>query len=124
MDDLRELDPALLARAAEVCCRPLRFAVVPLQAALADEWTLRLEARAVSGDRQPQADLDVEIYRSGSDLHVMLARATDPHAPLLWQGQHAVWLDGEGGQRCGPPADGASLEGLARRIRALISPGG
>lgn len=123
MGDLRELDPALLARAADICCKPLRFAVVPLQAALADEWTLRLEAREVSGERQPQADLDVEIYRSGADLNVMLARAADPHAPLLWQGQHAVWLNGQDGQRCPAPHGGASLEGLARRIRALISPG-
>ena len=123
MGDLRELDLALLARAAEVCCQPLRFGVVPVQAPLADELTLRLEARDPLGERQPQVDLELEIYRSGSELNVMLSRANDSNTPLLWQGQHAVWVEAVNGQRCSPPEGGASLEGLARRIRALISPG-
>lgn len=122
MEDLRELDPSLLARAAELCCKPLRFAVVTLREAEADELTLRLEARDGEGERHPQADLELEIYRSGQELNVMLAHARNEEAPLLWQGRHAVWLDGSGGQRCQPPEDAASLEGLARRVRALITP--
>lgn len=122
MVDLRALDLALLAKAGEVCCQPLRFAVVAVEPALADELTLRLEARDPSGVRQPQADLELEIYRSGAELNVMLSRASDETLPLLWQGQHAVWVEGSSGQRCSAPEGGASLEGLARRIRALISP--
>lgn len=122
MEDLRELDRALLARAAEVCCQPLTFAVVPVGQPLADELTLRLEARDRSGERQPRADLELEIYRSGSELNVMLSQAHDETLPLLWQGQHAVWLEAASGQRCPAPQGSASLEGLTRRIRALISP--
>jgi len=121
--DLRQLELADLARAAEVCRRPLGYAAVLAQEARADELTVRLEARDPNGQRQPQADLELEIYRSGQELNVMLSQVDNDLAPLLWQGHHAVWLNSADGQRCAPPADGASLEGLARRIRALITPG-
>ncbi|WP_369818613.1 hypothetical protein [Synechococcus sp. MIT S9504] len=40
--------------------------------------------------------------------------------PLLWHGQHPVWMDGDTGKRCSAPNDGAPLEALARRLRALL----
>jgi hypothetical protein len=33
-----------------------------------------------------------------------------------------VWMDGTSGERCERPADGASIEALARRLRALLVP--
>jgi len=38
---------------------------------------------------------------------------------MLWQGSHPVWMDGQG-LRCERPPDGAQLEALARRLRALL----
>ena len=122
MEDLRTLELTQLARAAEVCCKPLRFAAVTVQEPRAEELSLRLEARSSQGERQPEADLELEVYHSGQEINVMLSQAHNELAPLLWQGQHAVWLEATGGQRCPPPEGAASLEGLARRIRALICP--
>ncbi len=105
-----------------MCCQPWRFAVLTIRSPQCDELTLRLEARDSAGERHFPGDLELEIYRSGRELNVMLALANVSTMPLLWQGQHPVWVDADSGQRCVAPEEGTRLEGLARRIRALISP--
>jgi hypothetical protein len=52
----------------------------------------------------------------------MLTQLGDEHAPLLWHGSHAVWMQASSGERCERPADGAPLEAFCRRVRALLSP--
>jgi hypothetical protein len=116
---------AQVAAAADLCLKPCRHGVrfrdpEPAAAAPTD-CCLRIEARDPAGGRCEDADVELEIYRSGSELNLMLSRCADPEAPLLWHGSHAVWMDGASGERCSRPADGAALEALARRIRALVS---
>ena len=113
----------LVAAAADLCRQPLRHAVVPLgEAQRGDDCCLRLEARLPDGQRLPEADLELEIYRSGEALHLNLAWCEDQARPLLWHGSHPVWMEADTGLRCERPADGAPLEALARRLRALLSP--
>lgn len=117
---------AQLAAAADLTCKPLRHAArfqgaVPEGMGDGHDCCVRLEARNSAGERQEQADLELEIYRSGTDLNLMLSRVGDEVAPLLWQGQHPVWMDGTTGERRERPADGAPLEALARRVRALLA---
>ena len=81
---------------------------------------MKLDARYHGGERHWAADLELEIYRSGSSLNLMLGRPHQPLAPLLWHGQHPVWMDANSGERCERPPDGAPLEALARRVRALL----
>jgi hypothetical protein len=119
----------LIAAAADVCLKPQRHAVVPVVGEpnvsgaadlSADDAHLRIESRDPGGDRRPELDLELEIYRSGADLHLMLSWWQQDERPLLWQGSHPVWMDGSSGQRCERPPDGAPLEALARRLRALL----
>ncbi|MEB3271322.1 MAG: hypothetical protein VKJ44_06720 [Synechococcus sp.] len=115
----------LIAAAADLCRKPLRHGVVPREQMPAAgqpllEVCLRLEARTTLGARCPEQDLELEIYRSGSDLHLTLAWLDQDQRPMLWHGSHAVWMDGAG-QRCPPPEDGAPLEALARRLRSLLA---
>ncbi len=111
----------LVAAAADLCRKPLRHAVLPIgEDQRCDDCCLLLEARSTAGVRCPEADLEIEIYRSGGDLNLTFAWSQDPGRPLLWQGSHPVWMDAESGQRCERPEDGAPLEALARRLRALL----
>ena len=114
----------LVAAAADLCRRPLRHGVVavgavPQEPEAALEACLRLEARTPDGERRPEHDLELEIYPSGADLHLTLAWCHDDSRPMLWQGQHPVWMD-TSGARCPPPEAGAPIEALARRLRALL----
>lgn len=113
---------ATIAAAADLCLKPWRHAVIPLQASEADteEIHVRVEARCAAGERHPEHDVELEIYRSGNDLNVMLSWCEPPDRPMLWHGRHPVWMDGEQGQRCERPADGAPLEAFSRRLRALL----
>ena len=114
----------LVAAAADLCRKPLRHGVVPLSEPAGGDGdpldvSLRLEARTAEGERLPEQDLELEIYPSGADLNLTLAWCQDEQRPMLWQGGHPVWMDADG-SRCAPPADGAPVEALARRLRALL----
>lgn len=112
-----------LAAAADLCLKPWRHAVVPLEipGAEGDEVNVRIEARSPEGTRQPEHDLELEIYRSGAQINVMLTLINCREAPVLWHGGHPVWMRPGDGERCDGPDQGAPLEAFCRRIRALLS---
>ena len=112
----------LVAAAADLCRKPLRHGVVLTSSSEEEDCSLRLEARSPDGERLAEEDLELEIYRSGSDLNLTLAWCADGDRPMLWQGAHPVWMDPQG-RRCERPHDGLPLETLARRLRALLAPG-
>jgi hypothetical protein len=118
----------LVAAAADLCRKPFRHAVLARDAAPAPvlgqdslDCCLILQVRDTAGERWPEADLELEIYQSGHDLHLTLAWMADDGRPILWQGSHPVWMDGHTGLRCERPEEGAPLEALARRLRALLA---
>lgn len=116
-----------IARAADVCFKPFRHAVrlqdgSPSQIGDCSDCVVLIEARNSAGQRCRQRDLELEIYRSGEALNLMLSRI-DGDAPLLWHGSHPVWMQPDSGERCPRPADGAELEALCRRLRALLGRG-
>jgi hypothetical protein len=117
---------AMVAKAADLCLKPYRHGVRiqgPTPEALGDciECCFLIEARDAAGVRQDLHDLELEIYRSGAELNLMLSRRADEMAPVLWHGSHAVWMNAESGERCERPENGAALEALCRRIRALVA---
>jgi hypothetical protein len=116
----------LVAAAADLCRKPLRHGVVLTSRPDDPDCSLELEVRNAQGERLPEHDLELEIFLSGSEgsarLHLTLAWRLDESLPMLWQGNHPVWMDVQG-LRCERPADGAPLEALARRLRALLDAG-
>ena len=115
-----------LAKAADLCFKPNRHALrfsgePPSSIGECSDCALLIEARDGSGVRLPQNDLELEIYRSGDDLNLMLSRVSDELAPMLWHGSHPVWMQASSGERCERPPDGAPLEAFCRRIRALLA---
>ncbi len=116
----------LVAAAADLCRKPLRHAVLWIEPAeppqpwqQLDDCSLRLQVRSAAGVRQPQDDLELELYRSAGDLNLTLAWREEEERPMLWHGNHPVWMDAEG-LRCERPEGGLPLEALARRLRALL----
>lgn len=111
----------VVAGAADLCRRPLRHAVRLRGEGTPLDCELVLEAREPTGERCPQEDLELELYRSGNQLNLTLAWLGEPERPILWHGSHPVWMIAASGHRCERPQDGAALEALARRLRALLA---
>ena len=114
-----------IAKAADLCFKPYRHALrfsgePPTSMGEFSDCALLIEARDPDGARQPERDLELEIYRSGADLNLMVSWVSDEEAPLLWHGSHAVWMQASSGERCERPSDGAPLEALCRRLRAIL----
>jgi hypothetical protein len=121
------LDPFLadLAKAADLCLKPYRHALrfsgePPTTIGDCSDCVVLIEARDAQGVRLSERDLELEIYRSGDDLNLILSFVSDDQAPLLWHGSHPVWMQAASGERCERPPDGAPLEALCRRIRAFL----
>mgnify|MGYP003341249388 CR=1 FL=1 len=114
-----------LAKAADLCFKPNRHALrfsgdPPSSIGDCSDCALLIEARDPAGVRLLQNDLELEIYRSGDDLNLMISRVSDEMAPMLWHGSHPVWLRADTGAQCPAPTDSARLEALCRRLRALL----
>ena len=78
------------------------------------------ECRDAYGQRCSDQDLELEIYRSGDEINLMLS---------WWDNRNArcsAWapsgLAMAIGQRGAAPQDAAPLEALGRRLRALVQP--
>lgn len=132
-EECLDLSLEALARAADLCHPPWQHAVraahpdknhrsdaaPPVRVVL--DLPLRLEARDAEGSRRPEHDLELELYRSGDELNLMLSRVLDDEAPILWHGNHPLWLQADDGRPCERPLDGAPLEAFCRRVRALLA---
>ncbi len=116
-----------VARDCDLCLKPWRHSVFN-DTVLSDDsfdfdndifdLTLRIECRSKDGQRFSDNDLEIEIYRSGSDLSITISWASFPSRPILWHGKHSVWMDSVSGLRATVPEGGTSIEALARRLRA------
>ena len=116
----------LIAKTADVCRKPWSHAVVlvdPDAAPELDDLHVRIECRDGEGQRQTDLDLELEVYRSGAEINLMLSWWDQPDRPLLWHGRHPVWMTGDSGERCSAPADAAPMEALGRRLRSLLQSG-
>ncbi len=128
--DINESDKDSLvsiARSADLCFKPWRHSIVdnsyPGEEHLSKtslDLLLRIECRNKEGERFPTRDLEVEIFRSGEELSLILSWCNQPELPMLWHGKNCVWMDGNFGKRCAPPSEGVKLEALARRLRSLF----
>ena len=113
----------LVAATADLCRKPWRHGVRDVTTDCHQAgWdrTLLLEVRSVEGERRPELDLELDLYRSGDQLHLTLAWSTAQGRPMLWHGEHPIWMDEIKGTRCERPTNGCTLEALARRLRALL----
>ena len=116
-----------IAKACDHCLKPWRHSIIDNSAAsLSDspdeliDLTLKVECRGDNGERYPRNNLELEIYKSGSDLSITLAWPFYSNRPILWHGRHSIWMDPINGKRSSTPVEGSSLEALARRLRSIF----
>ena len=118
-----------VAKACDLCLKPWRHYVFNISDAIDPklsltkgivDLSLRVECRSEDGQRYPENDLEIEIYRSGVDLSITLSWLSFPDRPMLWHGKHSIWMDSSDGVRCVSPDEGSSLESLARKLRSTF----
>ena len=83
----------LIACSADVCLKPWSHSVVLLSGvddneSGVDDLTVRIECRDQQGQRHSDRDLELEIYRSGIEINLMLSWWDQPERPMLWQVIH------------------------------------
>ena len=113
-----------VAKAADLCMKPYVHSV-SLENELNDandleDLILKIQCRNIDGEREESMDIELEVYKSGKEVNMTLSWKSQIDRPMLWQGKHAVWMDGSSGMQCEPPSYGKSLESLARRLRTVF----
>ncbi|ABX08920.1 hypothetical protein [Prochlorococcus marinus] len=117
-----------VAKAADLCLIPWRHSVVDKSSntnngnSSSIDLILHIENRNIEGERVPEEDIDLEIFKSGLDLSITLAWSYYEQRPILWHGQHSVWMDAGTGKQCDAPSYSASFEAFVRRVRSLLIP--
>ena len=113
-----------VAKAADLCMKPYVHSV-SLENELNDandleDLILKIQCRNIDGEREESMDIELEVYKSGKEVNMTLSWKSQIDRPMLWQGKHAVWMDGSSGMQCETPSYGKSLESLARRLRTVF----
>ncbi len=118
-----------VSQAADLCFKPWKHAVILLDKNSIEkieknnfyDLLLLIECRDSLGERYPENDLEIEIFRSGNELNITLAWREFPVKPILWQGKHSLWMDSVTGNRASTPENGEYMEAFARKLRARFS---
>ena len=115
---------AEVAKAADLCMKPYAHAVF-LENKLDDENDIedlifKIQSRNIDGEREESMDIELEVYKSGNDVNMTISWKSLHDRPILWQGKHAVWMDGSSGAQCETPSYGKLFESLARRLRTVF----
>ena len=126
--DLNQDLSNLVASAADISLKPWMHSVVDQSNSSEKnnhpdkvlDVSFRIECRSKEGVRYPINDLELEVFRSGNDLNLILSWCNKEDASILWQGRNSVWMDPVSGQRCQVPIEDSNLERLARRLRSLF----
>ena len=121
----RDFD-ALIANAADLSNKPFIHSVVKINGEYTDvlediDLTIKILCRDADGKRLELYDLELEIYKSNSDLIIVITKLNFPNEPMLWSGPKNLWMDVKTGKKCNPPSYAFKIENLAGRIKSLFT---
>ena len=122
--DLKDSLIAEVAKAADICMKPYLHSV-SLENQLndandLDDLIFKIQCRNIDGEREETMDIELEVYKSGKEVNMTLSWKSQIDRPMLWQGKHAVWMDGSSGAQCETPSYGKLFESLARKLRTVF----
>ena len=112
------------AKAADLCMKPYVHSVF-LENQLDDDNDLddlifKIQCRNLDGEREQSLDIELEVYKSGDEVNMIISWKSLIDRPILWQGKHAVWMDSSSGVQCERPSNGKLFESLARRLKTVF----
>ena len=115
---------AEVAKAADLCMKPYVHSVF-LENQLdddkcLDDLILKIQCRNIDGQREESMDIELEVYKSGNEINMTISWKSLIDRPILWQGKHAVWMDGSSGVQCKTPSYGKIFESFARRLKTVF----
>jgi len=113
-----------VAKAADLCMKPYVHSVF-LENQLdddkcLDDLILKIQCRNIDGQREESMDIELEVYKSGNEINMTISWKSLIDRPILWQGKHAVWMDGSSGVQCKTPSYGKIFESFARRLKTVF----
>ena len=115
---------AEVAKAADICMKPYVHSVSLENqlddGSLLDDLIFKIQRRNTEGEREDFMDIELEVYKSGSEVNMTISWKSLIDRPILWQGKHAVWMDSSSGVQCETPSYGKLFESLARRLRTVF----
>ena len=118
----------LIAKVSDISLKPWKHSVVESTSPINGEEdnidsidiSVKIQTRDVEGQRIPERDIEVEIFKSGTDFSITLSWLLFPDQPILWYGTYSIWMDPQNGKKCTCPSNGSQLEILAKRLRASL----
>ena len=113
-----------VAKAADLCMKPYVHSVF-LENQSDDENNLddlifKIQCRNIDGEKEKSMDIELEVYKSGDEVNMIISWKSLIDRPILWQGKHAIWMDSSSGIQCDTPSYGKLFESLARRLKTVF----
>ena len=125
-EDFDDKFNTLIAKSADLTNKPFLHSVVKINGEYerdnADiDLTVNILCRDNEGKRLDIYDLELELFKSNSELVLVISKLNFPDEPILWSGVKTIWMNSSDGKKCSPPKYCSRLENLATRIKNFIT---
>ena len=125
-EDFDEKFNTLIAKSADLTNKPFLHSVVKINGEYEKDnddidLTVNILCRDNEGKRLDIYDLELELFRSNSELVLVISKLNFPDEPILWSGVKTIWMNSNNGKKCSPPKYSNRLENLATRIKNFIT---
>ena len=125
-EDFDENFNTLIAKSADLTNKPFLHSVVKINGEYERDnedidLTVNILCRDNEGKRLDIYDLELELFRSNSELVLVISKLNFPDEPILWSGVKTIWMNSNNGKKCSPPKYSFRLENLATRIKNFIT---
>ena len=116
---------SLIAKSADLTNKPFVHSVVKINGEYEIEeedvdLMVNILCRDKEGKRLEIYDLELELFKSNTELVLVISKLNFPDEPILWCGVKTLWMDSNNGKKCKAPKYSARLENLANRIKSFI----
>ena len=116
----------LIAKSADLTNKPFLHSVVKINGEYVRDnvdidLTVNILCRDNEGKRLDIYDLELELFKSNSELVLVISKLNFPDEPILWSGVKTIWMNSSDDKKCSPPNYSSRLENLATRIKNFIT---